>query len=80
MDIVIHLTGAIDWTGWILAAVLAPIAAVSFYGFLKMFRWMERYKLMRYCSGAPRKGRTPKFGSRLTGRSYPLPERQINLI
>jgi hypothetical protein len=45
VDIVIHVTGAIDWTGWILAAILAPIAAVSFYGFLRMFRWMQRYKL-----------------------------------
>jgi hypothetical protein len=44
VDIVIHLTGAIEWTGWILAMELAAILSVSLYGGVKAYERAEKYK------------------------------------
>jgi hypothetical protein len=44
VDITIHLTGAIEWTGWILAMVLAAVLSVSLYGGIKAYERSEKYK------------------------------------
>jgi len=58
MNITIHLSGAIDWTGWILAMILAGVCGILLYGTVRFFRWSENLSTT-FASGSEARRKIP---------------------